>query len=415
MIQSWGVQKTKRSYIEIWILLLLIFSVNFFDLLPITQRVGPNGPFTFYLLSLFLVFTFYRRAWIRDSIDWLKPFWWFYVGVALSFIPALLNYGQSFGQSFFTNRRMFELVAFPILIALRPSEKELRTALYAFSVLYLILSLFVTFIAPDWVFFDEKHPFIDEGDFVHVLPGIRHVSLAFIFALQRVIRDNNGHNMRVALYIFGIMFLVQNRTSLFAALIIVMYVILSMKMNAQKLILLVVIGLTLLLMGVYTSGQWGAMYQMTVDQITNPEYNRIKALLYMFSTRDPLRYLLGEGFISANVNPIILVLQENGIYHSDVGFVGLWHMYGVIPTITVLVMTFKGLLNRNKSFLVRASAIYILVGSLTLSFFAFGETLLWLSIYLYMFYSDGEPYFNDRSVTATYVGWSGRRFRSIAD
>lgn len=411
---SWGVRQKKRSYIEIWIFFLLIFSVNFFDLLPISRVIGPNGPFTFYLLSLFLVFTFYRRAWIRDSIDWLKPFWWFYFGVFLSFIPALLYYNQSFIQSFFTNRRLFELVAFPILIALRPSEKELRIALYSFSVVFLLVTLIVTFLAPEWVFFDEKHPFLEEGDYVHVLPGIRHVSLAFIFALQRVIRDNNSHNMGWALFLFGILFLVLNRTSLFAAMVIVMFVIFSMKMSAQKLILLVVIAVTLLLFGVYTSGQWGSLYQMTVDQLTNPEYNRIKALLYMFSTREPLRYLLGDGFISANVNPIILVLQESGIYHSDVGFVGLWHMYGVIPVLTVLVMTLKGLLNRRKSFLVRASSIYILAGALTLSFFAFGETLLWLSIYLYMYYSDGELTFNDRTVTKTYVGWAGKKFRSLS-
>ena len=52
---SWGVQRKKRDYIEVWVFLLLLFSVNFFDLLPITRVIGPNGPFTFYLISLFLV------------------------------------------------------------------------------------------------------------------------------------------------------------------------------------------------------------------------------------------------------------------------------------------------------------------------------------------------------------------------
>jgi hypothetical protein len=402
---SWGVQRKKRDYIELWVFLLLLFSVNFFDLLPITRVIGPNGPFTFYLVSLFLVFTFHRRAWIRDSMHWLIPFWWFLLGIVLSYVPALLHYGQSFTQSFFTNRRIFEFTAFPILIALRPTERELRTSLYSFSVVYLFLTLFVTFLAPGWVFVPPEASFIEEGDYVHNLSGIRHVSLAFIFAFQRMIRDSTRSNIGWTLFLFAILFLVQNRTSLLAVILMSGFVVYSMKMSARKLIIIVVVVVTVVLMAVYTSGQWGQLYQMTVSQVLNPEYNRNKALAYMFSTRDPLRYLLGEGFISANVNPIILTLQESGIYHSDVGLVGLWHMYGVIPAAVVLVMTLKGL-SRKKSFAVRAAAIYILTGTLTLSFFAFGETLLWLSVYLYMYYVDGDPAYVDNRVTKRKFSWT---------
>ena len=102
MKQSWGVKKKRRNYVELWVFFLLVVSVNFFDLIPITRVIGPNGPFAFYLISLFLMFTFNRRAWIRDSADWLRPFWWLVAGIVLSWIPALMYYGQSFVQSFFT-------------------------------------------------------------------------------------------------------------------------------------------------------------------------------------------------------------------------------------------------------------------------------------------------------------------------
>jgi hypothetical protein len=72
----------------------------------------------------------------------------------------------------------------------------------------------------------------------------------------------------------------------------------------------------------------------------------------------------------------------------------------------------KGFFGR-KSFLVKAAAIYILVGIPTMSYFALGETLLWLSIYLYIYYSDGLPSFRDDYVTLKSVGWSGRRFRYL--
>lgn len=390
----WGVPNRKRSYIEVWVFLLLICSVNFFDIIPITRLVGVNGPFAFYLLSLFFMFTFNRRAWIGESRSWLTPFWWFLFGVVLSFIPAQIYYGQSIVQSFFTYRHFFELAAFPILIALRPNEKELRTSLYAFSILYLVLCLFVTFFAPNLIPVVENREFVETGNYVHVLPGIRHVFLAFIFAFHKAIRQGSIRNYGWVFFLFLVLFVAQNRTSLLAAIVVSFYVLFTMKMSSRKLILMGVLLAAGVLMVVYTANQWGLLYKETMDQITNPEYNRIKALIYMTRRRSFLQYLLGEGFISANVNPIIHILQEGGIDHSDVGFVGLWHQFGVIPVLTVLVITLKGLSLR-KSMLVRLSAIYTLTGALTLSYIAFGETLLWFSCYLYLYYASDSPEFQE--------------------
>ena len=254
---------------------------------------------------------------------------------------------------------------------------------------------------------------IEEGDLIVGLSGVRHLSLAFIFSLQRVIKDNNLRNMGWAFFEFSVLFLVQNRTSLIAAIVIVGFLVLKMKMSSQKLLLIALGSIAILLMAVYTAGQWELLYRETVEQIFNPEYNRNKAYAYMFSHRSLLQHLLGTGYISSSVDPIIHVLQESGIFHSDVGMVGMWHQYGVIPTLVILVMTVKGLAEK-KSFLVKASALYILVGIPTLSFFGIGESILWLSIFLYVYYSDGLDTFRDDTVTVRKVGWGGNRYRSIA-
>ena len=390
----WGVPRKRRSYIEVWVFLLLLFSVNFFDIIPITRVLGVNGSFTFYLLSLFFMFTFNRRAWIGDTMQWLIPFWWFLGGVALSFIPAQVYYGQSFLQSFFTYRRFFEFTAYPILIALRPNEKELRSALYGFSILFLVACLFITFVAPSWVPQEENRSFVEAGDYVHVLHGVRHVFLAFIFAFHRAMRKGTVNNYAWVFFLFMVLFIAQNRTSLIGAVVVAMYALYTMKMSSRKLLMIAMLVIGVLLMVVYTAGQWYFLYSETVNQITNPEYNRNQSLIYMTQSRSFLRYMLGEGFISGNVNQIVHILQESGIYHTDVGFVGFWHQFGVIPVLTVLVMTIKGLASR-ESFLVRASALYILTGSLTLSCFSFGETLLWLSIYLYLYYVSDSPKFQE--------------------
>ena len=409
---TWGVSKKKRFYIEVWIFLLMLFSVNFFEIIPITNLIGPNGPFTFYLLSLFFMFTFNRRAWISDSASWLVPLWWLVLGIVLSFIPASLYYGQSFTQSFFTNRRMFELAAFPVLIAMRPTEQELRSPLYAFSVVYLVSCIFISFFAPDWVPHDESRSFIESGDYIHTLSGIRIVFLAYVFAFNRAMRQTNLKNIAMVMFLFIVMFIAQNRTTLAAAIVVAIYVLHTMRMNSNKLIIIVFLVTSVLLMALYTAGQWNSLYLETVSQLTNPDYNRNKSMIYMVASRDWIRYLLGDGFISANVNPILHVLQDSGIYHSDVGFLGFWHQYGVIPTITIIVLTIKGLIQK-KSFLVRASAIYVIIGALTLSYFALSETLLWLSIYMYLYYSADLERFQENIVVRQ--RWSGWRYRSISN
>lgn len=409
MKYSWGVKEKKRRYIEVWLFFLMLFSVNFFGLLPITRVIGPNGAFTFCLLTLFFCFTFKREVWISDNKDWLKPFWWFLFGVFLSIFPAQIYFGQSPIQSFFTYRRMFQFVAFPIFIAIRPSEREFRTALYAYSVVYLFFVLFVTFVSPDWVELAEHTELIEEGEFVHPLGGIRLLSLAFIFAFSRLIKDYSVNKALWALFLFGILFLIQNRTSLIAVIVIAGYAVHSMKASARKLIIISIIGATILLMFVYTTGQWGYLYQKTVEQILNPEYNRNKALAYMFSQREWIRYLLGDGFISANVSNLVPSLQERGIFFSDVGLAAMWNQFGVITVGTILVMTFKAF-TRKKSFLVKSCAIYTLVGTLTMSYFAIGESLLWLSIYLYIYYSDGLPFFNAQPTGKKFLARSFSRF-----
>ncbi len=409
MKYSWGVKEKKRRYIEVWLFFLMLFSVNFFELLPITRVIGPNGSFTFCMLTLFLCFTFNRRAWISESGRWLKPFWWLLIGVLLSFIPAYLYYGQSPVQSFFTYRRMIQIVAFPIFIAIRPSEREFRTALYAFSILYLVSALFVTFSAPDWVELGENEQLVEEGDYVHSLEGIRILSLAFIFAFSKLMREYSRKNLVWTLFLFAVLYLIQNRTSLLAVIFIAGYAVVSMKASARKLIIITVVAVTLVLMFVYTAGQWGHLYQKTVEQILNPDYNRNKALAYMFAHRQWPRMLFGDGFISANVSDVIPVLQDQGIFFSDVGLVGTWNQFGFITVGVILVMVFKAF-TRKKSFLVRACAIYLLAGSLTMSYFALGESLLWLSIYLYIYYSDGLPSFAERPSRKRFTGWSARSF-----
>ena len=413
---NWGVVKKKRRLIDVWLCVLMILSVNFFELIPITSVLGVDGGYTFYLITLFILFTFYRRKHIRDYISWMNPFWWFMIGILLSFIPALLYYGQSFGRSFLTNRHMLYFCAFPVFIAIRPSEREIRSALYAFSVIYLVVVLVVSFVDNNLIPIPEYSAFLahDGTDYVLTVQGFRYVVLGLIMALDRLMFKFNTKNLFWMLFLFGIIFIVQNRTSILVAIVVSLFAVWDMKMSARKLMLMTVIIAAALFMVVMTASQWGLLYDETMTQLSDPDYNRIKSMNYMFAHRDGfIRYILGDGFISGHVNSLLVRLGADGIYHSDVGLFGMWNQYGLIPVITIIVCCIKGLA-APKSFISKSVAIYILLGAATLSYFGLAETLTLLAYFLYMYNTDlvGELHDNTFDKVRKKTDWG--RYRTIS-
>lgn len=412
---NWGVVKKKRRLIDVWLCILMILSVNFFDLVPITRHFGVDGGYTFYLITLFILFTFYRRKHIRDYLSWMTPFWWFMIGILLSFIPAFLYYGQGFGRSLLTNRHMLYFCAFPVFIAIRPTEREIRSALYYFSVIYIVVVLVVSFVNNNLIPAREYTTFFeDEGDYVITIQGFRYVVLGLIMALDRLMYKFDSKNLFWVFFQFGIIFLVQNRTSILVAIVVSLFAIWDMKMSARKLMLVTVLAAAALFLVVVTASQWGLLYNETMTQLSDPDYNRIKSMGYMFAHRDGfIRYILGDGFISGYVNPIIQQLGAEGIYHSDVGLFGMWHHYGLIPVITIIVACIKGLAAQ-KSYISKSIAIYILLGSATLSYFGLAETLTLLAYFLYMYNTDRVGELHDNIYDEVRVKRTWGRYRSIS-
>ena len=101
-----------------------------------------------------------------------------------------------------------------------------------------------------------------------------------------------------------------------------------------------------------------------------------------------------------------------GIYHSDLGLIGFWHQFGIIPTLTVLVYVIRGL-SRNHSYVVRANALNILVSSMTIAYFLNVRYSLGLCLYFYLFYSDAEFFANKKREESLKMKQLIRRYRSL--
>lgn len=387
------VPKKERFNVSIDILLMLLVAVRVFDLKPMGWLFEGEGGFFSYILLLVVIYIRNMGLKVRYSAAGkMTPVWWILAGVLISFIPAYRYYGQHLYYSVIVYRPFFGYFALFVLLSVKPTKLELKRALYAFSLIYLVTTLYVTFVRPDLVELQDKVEFIQEGDFVHMLSGLEFVVLAFIFALDdfRNQRRMSWPHLLWALFIFIIVFLPQNRTTILASFVIVLVATFANRSASKRLVSEVVMGFFAFAVIVVAGGYIMGLVTETAQQLSDPDYNRVKAFTYFTSLPNGwMSIFWGNGFISGYVHPIMAQLMQDGIYYADMGLLGFWFLFGIIPVATILYYVIQGLSARH-SFLVRANAWFILVGCLTISFFLRFNYSLWLCLFLYLNANDVE-------------------------
>lgn len=381
----------KRNSLCVELLFLMLVSSRFFDIIPLEPVLAGGGQIFLLLGTMAVIYMTQLGFQLRTGIlKHMNMVWWILGGLALSYIAAYRYYHQPFYLSFVVNRQFFSLVLFPLLLAVRPTYRELKWAVYAFSIICAVATFYVSFVDQTLVPVNEFMPFIEEGDFVHKLSGLHFVLIAFIFALYEFRNKQTIRKLILVFLLFLFIFIARNRTFLIASCLIIALSVLSNRSTRSRLYAFAILSFTVGVIAIVLFDTITSLAYETMDQLANPEYNRVKAILYAFSLPNgKASILIGNGFISGNFNSIVNDLRQEGIFYSDIGLIGLWHVYGLLPVIAILASVIRGL-SRNHSLEVRGNALLILTCSLTIGYFASVETLTWLCFYLYLLYSDQE-------------------------
>ena len=386
-------KRSPRFNISIDILLILLFATRFFDMNPMAWLFRDEGQFFSYILLLIVIYIRNMGFSVRySSLSKMRPVWLMLAGVLISFIPAYRYYGQHLYYSFIVYRHFLGYFALFVLLSIKPSHRELKRGLNAFTFLYLFFTLFVTFVNPRLVTVEDNKMFMGEGDLVHMLPGVEYVVLAFIYAvddLRRQVKFSWPH-LALAGLVFLVVFLAQNRTTLLATMVIVILAVFSNRSARKRLTAEVIMSVFAILLVLLASGYILGLVEETVTQLSDPDYNRVKAFTYFTSAENGLMSIFwGNGFISGLVHPIVSQLNQEGIYYSDMGMLGFWYQFGLIPVIVILGYVLKGLSGKH-SFVVRANALFILVGIFSISYFLRFQYSIWLCIFLYLESNDEQ-------------------------
>lgn len=408
--------KKYRTSVVIALMVMMLTVSRFFWISPLQGLFKGDGSFFTYILVMAVIYIRHMGFEIRFGIaKSMKPLMWILIGVLISFIPAYRYYGQHLYYSIIVYRPFFGYLALPILLSIKPSHLEMKKALYTFSAIYAVVLFYVSFVNPDFIVYNGEGDFIESGEFVHMLEGCQFLPLAFIYALDDLrTKKITVKNTLIAVALFGLLFIIQNRTIILASVILSFHAALSNKSASRRLTTVVLIGLMAIVVGVLVYEYIDVLVAETREELSNPEYNRIKAFNYFVSGENGfMSYIWGNGFISGYVSDIVASLQREGIFHSDLGMIGFWHQFGILAAGTILFIVIRGL-SSMRSYVVRANAIYILVGSMTISYFLQFGFSLWLCMYMFLYATDQE-YKRAKAISEEKaVRKAIRRYRSLA-
>lgn len=324
-----------------------------------------------------------------------KGVWWILFGVIFSSVPAWLFHGQSIIQSFITSRNLLTYLAVPVIFYINPQKAEIRKAIITFSCLTLIVMCFDSYGPIDFTTtkirwgIDEPlkaHlPYIGEGEFLHGLLGTSMIMLSCIFYMDDVL---NGKKQSFIFVIFFLMalFFIQNRTMLGATAIIFLYNLIFNKganKNLKFIIFTTIVCLIIISADVLT-----ALYDETISQLDNANYDRFTSYYYFLFKASPNLFceIFGNGFLSDLFNKNSWNNAVLGIYNTDVGFIGMWNQFGIIPIIVFLCYII-GAFTTKKPFIVKANALAILLCAPTKAYFVTPSMIMWPVFFFYMYYN----------------------------
>lgn len=380
-----------------YLLILMLISVEFFHFTPIARFSNDIICLVLFLFWLLVGFFLYKPKDLYFTLI-IKLYYWpllfVWAGVVISFVAAKALYGQSYLTSLVSSRAMLAMLALPALGVVNPNKTDLEKACVWFSIFLLGFAVLDAIGVPildrdSYMEGTNRKEFIDEDSFIACLPGFHWVAMALFFYLERLKNSFSSRDLIGAILFFVGIFLLQNRSMLFITALFVAYVFFSIRGNSPRLTIILRGSIILVILGLIgvTIPQWVKLFNETASNLGNADYNRILAYNYFLfqACPEPIYYLTGMGLISSNTSSIMKDLMDAGIYNSDVGFIGLWNHYGILPIIAVLIVVVQGL-KKDSPLVVKFNALFIIGSSLTLACFNTLDKLLWYCLFVFLTY-----------------------------
>lgn len=320
----------------------------------------------------------------------MKPFYFILAGVLLSMIPANLYYEQSFTQSLVTYRIHYLWLLVPLLFRMVPTEKEIVKTTFILTLLMWGVYI-LRLVNRDWIVMDEETlERLEESKRTLYITGFTTAAIPLYYYLGRLREAFNARYLLPILICYGYIFTMQNRSLLFPTTIFLGLTFLMLR-SQYRIVLASVMVVAAVFFIFNTSNTWEFLISDSYEVVNDKDYNRNIALAYFLTSNEhPINYVLGNGLISDNVSDLMATNRQLGIYNSDVGFVGFWNQFGLIPVVAFIWLLGYALIKKSIPYSMKLWSAQILICSLTISYFGQAAEIFFFSLFIYLLYYHRE-------------------------
>lgn len=386
----------------VYIFTILILSTNFWNLAFFTPI--SNSEFGKVILPL-LLFIWGILYYPKKKNIYVTPYFTkiyiLYSGLLFSVTSVILFHGQQPLQSILVYRNLVPILFFVVIFYIQPSIKGIKKAIYyavLISYAFIILSLFIpSLFDVDLNALVEKAANIKESkstDFLFVARGTGTISnIVLCWSLSNCVNKITRNDIIIILICYGMLILFQNRQNLIFATIIILYTLWKIRQAyaTKWIIILALISIIILSFDI-----WNSLYYETISQMNNANYARNRSLPYFLFKHNPNFYcdIFGNGIDTKHSQYgqyLLYIGTYLNIWSTDLGLVGTWSVYGIIPIIFVYSLSIKILKHKTMPLFVKYMASASFLMPMLLGFSSSSPIYWW--VFLYYFYA----YYNSLS------------------
>lgn len=277
----------------------------------------------------------------------------FAVGIVGSMFMAMIYHYQPLLGTAISQRPIYFLLCFFIWWKIGLTEDDLFPMLRILTIITLVtftLSLF----EPQWFLSNEaieKHLSRKDTstDVLCFMPGHLYAILYLFYLLQSIPERFSKMDWAIVLATLAMFYVYQNRSTLIYLGIILLYFVIKnrSKIGRGGRMTVVLSAIVVLLFGFpYIRTIAKSLIGETQEQLADDEYARKVAFQYYvfdYNKGSIPRILFGNGQ-PTNGSEYIVEMQEGhemGAHWTDIGFVGDWFLYGMLPIVAILIMAYK--------------------------------------------------------------------------
>jgi hypothetical protein len=338
-----------KKYAQIiFVFLIVIFSFRFYDARFIDKTFINYANFLFLLIVIVLSIPFClpkRKAFVL-------PVQLIVFSIFFSILMAHFSWGQSFTECMIATVPYTVWIFFFYLLYIKIPVETIEKIIMIYGVLYVVLYFFQLAHGTKIIFgssFGEDEFTIDRGIIRIIFPGGGIFVLASFLALNKLTDGGKRKWFWLLFSLLGILIPFLQVTRLFIAgvLLLYLYHILRRQSTYIRVITIVIfIGLVVFIGSSDLAIIKGLKEASATDEALGAKYIRLLVGKYFLTGFSPniITQIFGNGAPSSRLTyygKIMGGLNDKGYYLEDVGIIGLYVLYGILPIIAYIIIWYK--------------------------------------------------------------------------